>query len=224
MSRPLVHIVDDDPAVRDSLGLLLDVRGFETRVYADAASFLEQCDLSQPGCLVLDLRMPGISGAELQSELQRREVDMPILIVTAHGDVSATRAAFRAGAIDFIEKPIDPDTIVAAVEDALARGTAWRQHVVRTEEAKQRLDTLTGRERQVIDRTVAGRHNREIASELGISARTVEVYKARAMEKLGVKRIPDLVRLALRARESPPRGGEGIPYARSRMTDDPERD
>jgi len=204
MNTAIVHIVDDDPAVRESLALLLDVHGFRTRSYPDASSFLERCDLSQPGCLVLDLRMPGIGGAELQAELARREADLPILIVTAHGDVSATRAAFRAGAIDFIEKPIDPDAIVAAVEDALARGSARRERASRTAEAKKLIDTLTGREREVVDLTVAGRHNREIASALGISARTVEVYKARAMEKLGVRRIPDLVRLAMRSHDESP--------------------
>jgi len=204
MNRRIVHIVDDDPAVRESLELLLDVRGFETRTYPDAASFLAGADFEVPGCLVLDLRMPGMGGAELQTELARRGVDLPILIVTAHGDVSATRAAFRAGAIDFVEKPIDPDSIVAAIEDALAHDAARRARSERADDAKARIDSLTGRERQVVDRTVAGLHNREIASELGISARTVEVYKARAMEKLGVRRIPDLVRLAMRARDESP--------------------
>lgn len=204
MSRPIVHIVDDDPAVRESLALLLDVRGFETRAWPDAAGFLAEGDLAAPGCIVLDLRMPGMSGAELQAELVRRGVTLPILFVTAHGDVAAARAAFRAGAIDFIEKPIEPDAIVAAVEDALSRAAARHEQSARAEQARQKIETLTARERQVVERTVDGRHNREIASELGISARTVEVYKARAMEKLGVKRIPDLVRLVMRSKSDPP--------------------
>lgn len=200
MSRALVHVVDDDPAVRESLALLLAVSGFEARTWSDASSFLAGCDFSLPGCVVLDLRMPGMSGAELQAELVGRDVELPILIVTAHGDIAAARAAFRAGAIDFIEKPIDPDSIVAAVRDALSRSTALHEQTALIESARRKIDSLTGRERQVFDMTVAGRHNREIASELGISARTVEVYKARSMEKLGVKRIPDLVRLAMRSK------------------------
>lgn len=203
-SRSVAHIVDDDPAVRESLALLLEVRGLEARAWPDASSFLAGCDFTIPGCVVLDLRMPGMSGPELQAELVRRDVPMPILIVTAHGDVAAARAAFRAGAVDFIEKPIDPDTIVAAVDDALARGTALRENAARTEQARRKIEALTGRERQVVELTVSGLHNREIASELGISTRTVEVYKARALDKLGIQRIPDLVRLAMRSKgESP---------------------
>lgn len=158
MTRSIVHIVDDDPAVRESIALLLEVRGFQSRSWPDAMSFLDGCDFSTPGCLVLDLRMPAMSGAELQTELVRRAADLPILIVTAHGDVSAARAAFRAGAIDFIEKPFDPDALVAAVEDALSRGAMLRDQSARREQVRRKLESLTGRERQVVDLTVAGRH------------------------------------------------------------------
>jgi FixJ family two-component response regulator len=198
--KPIVHIVDDDPAVRESLQLLLDVRDFATRVHADAASFLAECDGSQPGCVLLDLRMPELSGADVQAEMARAGNALPVVMITAHGDVAATRAAFKAGALDFIEKPIEPDELVAAVEAALAHDAALRERNVRAGDATRRLEALTGREREVVDRVVGGLQNREIARELGISPRTVEVYKARAMEKLGVKRVPDLVRLAMRAR------------------------
>jgi FixJ family two-component response regulator len=200
MTNPIVHIVDDDPAVRESLQLLLDVRGFATRVYADPASFLAQCDPSQPGCVLLDLRMPEMSGADVQAEMARTGNELPVIMITAHGDVAATRAAFKAGALDFVEKPIEPDELCAGVAAAVAHDAARRERNVRAGDATRRLETLTGREREVVDRVVAGGQNREIARELGISPRTVEVYKARAMEKLGVKRVPDLVRLAMRAR------------------------
>jgi RNA polymerase sigma factor (sigma-70 family) len=197
--RPIVHIVDDEATVRESLALLLDVRGFATRCHKDAQSFLASCDPSQPGCVLVDLRMPGMSGAELQAELARRGVALPLIMITAHGDVAATRAAFKAGACDFIEKPIEPEALHRAIESALQQDASSRERAARSSEAASKLDALTGREREVVERAVAGLHNREIASELGISPRTVEVYKARAMEKLGVRRLPDIVRLVMRA-------------------------
>ena len=156
MTRPTVFIVDDDAGVRDSLAMLLELKGFPTRTFADAESFLAEYRPEWPGCLVLDLRMPGMSGLELQADLARRGAPLPVIIVTAHGDVATTRSALKGGAVDFIEKPIDDEALVAE-----------------------------------------GRHNREIAAALGISPRTVEVYKARMMEKLQVHRVPDLVRLVL---------------------------
>ena len=197
--QPTVFIVDDDPAVRESLALLLDLQGHRTRVFGDAKSFSSAYESSQPGCLLLDLRMPGMSGAELQSELAARGIELPIVVITAHGDVSATRAAFKAGALDFLEKPIEPDALREAVEAALARDAELRQRAARAGAATSKLDALTGREREVVERAARGLHNREVAAELGISPRTVEVYKARAMEKLGIRRLPDLVRLVMRA-------------------------
>lgn len=200
MRSSLVYIVDDDQAVREALSLLLEVRGLKAMAYPDAESFLDACDVTTSGCLVLDLRMPGMSGSQLQSELTRRGIDLPIVIVTAHGDVSSARAAFRGGAIDFIEKPVDPDALLVAVEDALSREATTRAQSESIADARARFDSLTERERQVVERTVSGLHNREIAHELGISSRTIEVYKARAMQKMGVKRIPDLVRVVMRSR------------------------
>jgi two-component system response regulator FixJ len=205
MRRPTVHIVDDDPAVRESLALLLSVRGFEICSYPDGASFLAACDGSSPGCVLLDLRMPKLSGAEVQAEMMRRGIELPVIVITAHGDVPATRAAFKAGAHDFVEKPIEPAELLASVEVALQVDAERRERAARVDVASRQLESLTGREREVVDRAVAGLHNREIASELGISPRTVEVYKARAMEKLGVKRAPDLVRLVMQAERERPK-------------------
>lgn len=200
MNEAIVYIVDDDPSVRESLELLLGVRGYETKTYADGPSFLAACDGARAGCILLDLRMPKLMGSEVQSELNRRGIDLPVIMITAHGDVPATRSAFKAGAHDFVEKPIDPDSLLRSVEDAITMDTARRVRAAGIDDASQKLGKLTAREREVVDLATTGLHNREIAAELGISSRTVEVYKARAMDKLDVKRLPDLVRLVIQSR------------------------
>jgi two-component system, LuxR family, response regulator FixJ len=200
MNSPTVFIVDDDAAVRDSLAMLLELKGYGVRTFAGAEQFLAEYRPEWPGCLVLDLRMPGMSGLELQSELARRGVGLPVIIVTAHGDVATARGALKAGAIDFIEKPIDDEALVAAIGDALDRDARSRSRAQADASAAERLARLTGREREVLELVTAGRHNREIAVDLGISPRTVEVYKARLMEKLQVRRVPELVRMVLESR------------------------
>lgn len=197
MSRPTVFIVDDDAGVRDSLAMLLDLKGFRTRTFAAAEAFLAEYRPEWPGCLVLDLRMPGMTGLELQAELARRGSTLPVIIITAHGDVATTRSALKGGAVDFIEKPIDDEALVAAIAAALDRDARSRERAQAAAGAAERLARLTGREREVLALVAEGRHNREIAVALGISPRTVEVYKARVMEKLQVRRVPDLVRLVL---------------------------
>lgn len=205
-ASPTIYLVDDDAAVRDSLSLLLSVRGFRVRAFPGARELLSEVRPDWAGCLLLDLKMPGMGGLELQAELAARGVALPVVIVTAHGDVSSARAAFRAGATDFIEKPIDDEALVAAIARALQRDAEGRAASAERAEIQERLARLTPRERQVLDLVAAGRHNREVAAQLEISPRTVEVYKARLMEKLRVRRLPDLVRLVLRAR-----GGPGAP-------------
>jgi len=197
MTRPTVFIVDDDAGVRDSLAMLLELKGFRTRTFADAATFLSGYRTEWPGCLVLDLRMPGMSGLELQGELARRGATLPVIIVSAHGDVATTRSALKGGAVDFIEKPIEDEALVAAIAAALDRDARERERAQAAAGTAERLARLTGREREVLALVAEGRHNREIAVALGISPRTVEVYKARMMEKLQVRRVPDLVRLVL---------------------------
>lgn len=195
MEPGTIFIVDDDAAVRESLALLLSLRGFGTRIFDSAEAFLAVYRGDESGCLVLDLRMGGIGGLALQAELAGRGSALPIIFVTAHGDVAAARAALTAGAVDFIEKPIDDGQLGAAIETALDRDRSRREARRRREQAQLGLARLTEREREVIVLAVDGRHNREIAATLGISARTVEVHKARAMTKLQVQRLPELVRL-----------------------------
>jgi len=197
MTVATVFIVDDDAAVRDSLAMLLELKGFHTRTYASAEDFLGRYRTEWAGCLVLDLRMTGMSGLELQTELARRGVRLPVIIVTAHGDVPTARAAFKAGAVDFIEKPVDDEALIAAIAGAMDRDERERREAASRVSVAERLERLTPREREVLDLVADGKHNREIAALLSISPRTVEVYKARLMEKLQVRRLPELVRLVL---------------------------
>jgi RNA polymerase sigma factor (sigma-70 family) len=197
MTPPTVFIVDDDAGVRDSLAMLLELKGFPTRKYPAAEAFLDDYRPEMPGCVVLDLRMPGMSGLELQAELARRGLRVPVIVVTAHGDVATTRAALKDGAVDFIEKPTDDEALLAAVAAALERDARDRAAASVASDISDRLARLTGREREVLTRVADGKHNREIAAELGISPRTVEVYKSRLMEKLQVRRVPELVPLVL---------------------------
>ena len=207
MPGPVVFIVDDDDAVRDSLGLLLGLRGYATRGFARSKDFLSVVDRSARGCILLDLRIPDMDGLEVQAELAAREIKVPIIILTAHGDVATTRAALKAGAFDFLEKPIDDSLLRATIEAALTRDLETRNRADQQTVLQAKLARLTPREREVLDLVVHGRHNREIAAELSISPRTVEVYKARVMDKLQVDRLPDLIRIALDLDPSSGRNG-----------------
>jgi RNA polymerase sigma factor (sigma-70 family) len=196
-NEPTIFIVDDDNAVRDSLVLLLGLHRYQTQAYGSAEEFLERIGECIRGCLLLDLRLPGMTGLELQAALATKKFALPILVLTAHGDIATARHALKAGAFDFIEKPIDPVRLIPAIEAALAVEATASEATTRRIGFERRLARLTPRERQVFDSVVNGRHNREIAIDLGISARTVEVYKARMMEKLQVERLSDLIRIAL---------------------------
>jgi RNA polymerase sigma factor (sigma-70 family) len=193
-----VFIVDDDPSLRDALGLLLGVRGYRTAVFASAEAFLQAFQPEWAGCLVADIRMSGMDGLALQRKLNEMESLLPVIIVTGHGDVSLAREAFKARAVDFLEKPFDDDKLIAAIEEAFSMQQRQRQVQDRRKQRDQLLDELTPREREVFELVVMGRHNREIAPQLNISVRTVEVHKARLMAKLGVDNVADLVRVALR--------------------------
>jgi FixJ family two-component response regulator len=194
MHRETVFIVDDDPSVRDALSLLLSLRGYATATFASAEDFLAALKTTWRGCVVLDIRMPGLSGLELQRQLLANKPRLPVSVMTAHGDVAAARQAFLADAVDFIEKPFDADQLLAAVQTALA---SLREVAGDTAPGHPRPGEgrLSSREREVMTLMVKGLHNRRIAEELGISPRTVEVHKARVMEKLGVASLVDLVRL-----------------------------
>ena len=192
-----VFIVDDDPSVRDALGLLLGVHDYRLAVFADADSFLRALKPHWHGCLLLDIRMPGMDGLSLQKKLLELGCDLPVVIMTGHGDVDSAREAFRAMAVDFLEKPLDGARLLAAIAEAFERQRQAADAAASRSQIQRRLDGLTPREREVMARVVAGRHNREIAAELAISPRTVEVHKARMMDKLGVASVAELVRLSL---------------------------
>lgn len=192
-----VFIVDDDSSVRDSLGLLLGLRGYRTSLFADAASFLTALHADWQGCLIVDIRMPGMNGLELQRELQDRGCALPVVVISGHGDVSSAREAFRADAIDFLEKPLDEGKLIQAIDEAFRRQSASLGSRQQQQEFSRRVDELTPREHEVMELVIAGRHNREIAAALDISPRTVEVHKARMMAKLGADNVPQLVRICL---------------------------
>ena len=191
-----VYIVDDDPAVRDSLSLLLSLRGYHTATFATAEDFLAAVDPQWAGCVLADIRLPGLSGLEMQGMLIQRGVRIPVVIVTGHGDVASARAAFRRDAVDFLEKPYDDETPVAAVEAAFARERARLASHGRVRLRQDRLAALTEREREVMQLVVRGHHNKEVADQLAISPRTVEVHKARVMAKLGARNLAELIRIA----------------------------
>ena len=197
MHRDTVFIVDDDASVRDALSLLLSLRGHATASFASAEDFLAAVQADWRGCIVLDIRMPGLSGLELQRRLRESGPALPVIVITAHGDVAAARQAFLADAVDFIEKPFDAPQLLAAIETALASLRGGGDDAPRAPAPGQAdaIARLSAREREVMALMVQGLHNRRIAEELGISPRTVEVHKARVMEKLGVSNLVDLVRL-----------------------------
>jgi RNA polymerase sigma factor (sigma-70 family) len=195
--RRTIVVVDDDDAVRDALSLLLRLHGYATRDFASGEAFLAWAGSEAVDCVLLDLKMSGISGLDVQAALTQRGLAWPIVMLTAHGDVSTTRAALKAGAFDFIEKPFDDDVLLRTIREATDAGTLMREKAERKARFARDLERLTAREREVLSHVLASRHNREIAALLDISPRTVEVYKARIMDKLRVDRLADLIRLAL---------------------------
>lgn len=187
---PLVHIVDDDPGFRDSLRSLLESDDLAVATYADGADFLERYAPEQPACLLVDVRMPGMSGLQLQDELLRRGIRIPTIFITAHGDVAMAVAAVRKGALDFVEKPFDDEALIRRIRAALADDSAAR-------DVSLRLALLSAREIDVLERVVEGKLNKIIAEELGIAVKTVEFHRKRIMEKLRAKTVADLVRLVV---------------------------
>lgn len=196
--RLTVFIIDDDAAVRDSLALRLGIEGYRTALFADAEAFLSAVARDAGGCVVADVKLPGASGLELQAELQRRGIVMPVVIITAHGDVASARTAFQAKAIDFLPKPFDTTQLLDAVSMVFEREEARLKGEAQRREETSKLSRLTAREREVLDRVAEGLHAKEIAARMGISPRTVEVHKARIMEKLDARNVAELVRLAVR--------------------------
>jgi len=199
-----VYVVDDDAAIRDALSLLLSLHGYRTASFASAEDLLGALDAASAGCVVADLKMPGMTGLELQAALRSRSVPLPVVIITAHGDVASARAAFRSDAVDFLEKPFEDRALLAAVAAGMARERARLEQGEREQRRGESLAALTERERGVLDLLVQGLHNRDVAQRLGISPRTVEVHKARVMEKLRARNLVELIR----AVEGAQAGGE----------------
>lgn len=201
MTEPTIFIVDDDAPVRDSLALLLGLKGYAIRSFASAEDFLTACQPDWHGCLLLDIRMAGMNGLELQQQLISRQIVLPIIFITGHGDVAAARAALKAGAADFLEKPLDDQILITTIADALERSANQRDEAAAAQEIMDRMSRLTAREHEVMEKITLGEPNREIARQLGISPRTVEVYKARMMEKMQARSLPELIRLVLSIRK-----------------------
>ena len=198
-TKARVYIIDDDDAVRDSLSLQLEATGYEVASFPSAVGFLEIAGTLQPGCVISDVQMPDMDGMELQRRLSDLKLDFPVVIVTGHADVALAVRAMKAGAVDFIEKPFEERAILDCVRHAQTRFAAQRATAQAGATAREKLATLTPREREVFDEMVRGKQNKMIAYDLDISPRTVEVHRARVLEKLEARSLSELVRLALAA-------------------------
>ncbi|MBP7240932.1 response regulator [Amaricoccus sp.] len=195
VSTAVVHVVEDDAGVARALVRLLAAAGRQCETHADAEDFLARYDPAQPGCAIVDLGLPGMDGLSMQATLVARGIACPIVFLTGAGTVPASVRAMKAGAVDFLLKPVDSQALLAAVDAALARDAAARQARSMNQDGARRLASLTPRERQVLDLVVAGRLNKQVAADLGTAEKTVKVHRGRMMKKLGVRTVADLVRL-----------------------------
>ena len=195
--RAIVHVIDDDEAIRQSLAFLLQTARMAVKTYASAAAFLEQLPDVGPCCIITDVRMPGMSGIELLRRLRELKIGLPVIVVTGHGDVPLAVEAMRVGAVDFLEKPFDDEVLLETVRAALREQGAQAERRTARAEVEARVAALSKRERDVLDGLVAGRANKQIAFDLGISPRTVEIYRANLMNKMQAGSLSELVRMAL---------------------------
>ena len=194
----VVHVVDDDGAFRTAISRLLRAAGYEVRTYGSAGDFLLREQDESPGCVLLDLRMPGPNGLDLQTALARRGSPLPIVFLTGHGDVTSSVRAMKAGASDFLEKPVKKEALLGAVRAALARDDAQRAEEEERRTLRRRFESLSAREREVLEQVVAGRLNKQISAQIGISERTVKAHRASCMVKMGVGSVAELARVAER--------------------------
>ena len=197
--EPTVYVIDDDDAVRHSLEFLLKTAGIEVRGFESAKAFLEILPLIKSGCIITDVRMPDITGIDLLRRVKESGVDIPVIVITGHGDISLAVEAMKIGAVDFLEKPFDDDLLVASVRSALNKDASTAKQKAEIADIHDRLAALSNRERQVLEGLVAGKANKIIAFDLGISPRTVEIYRANVMTKLEANSLSDLVRMAMTA-------------------------
>jgi two-component system response regulator FixJ len=193
----LVHVIDDDEAVRQSLAFLLNTARLEVRAYESATAFLSALPSVVAGCIITDVRMPEISGVDLLRRLKELKIGMPVIVITGHGDIQLAVEAMKIGAVDFIEKPFDDELLIASVRSALGRWQREAQHDAGRAKQLEKLAILSNREREVLEGLVAGKPNKIIAFDLGISPRTVEIYRANVMTKMNAGSLSDLVRIAL---------------------------
>lgn len=196
-AQPTVFIVDDDPAMRDSLGFLIGSVGRRVETYASAEDFLEAYDTERPGCIVLDVRMPGLSGLELMEKLNEDRFAPPVVLITGHGDIPMAVRALKAGAFDFIEKPFSDQVLLERIQQALQKDSQERTEEQDRSDIERRAGRLTAREEQVFELVVAGKPNKVVASDLGLSQKTVEVHRAHVMEKMRAESFADLVKMAV---------------------------
>ncbi|MCA9203336.1 MAG: response regulator [Pirellulaceae bacterium] len=189
--------MDDDPDVRRAVSLLVRSVDLEARLYSSAQEFLTSYDGQTPGCLVLDLRMPGMTGLQLQQRLMEEEIRLPVIFISAYGEIAAASAAMRAGAVDFLPKPFSPQTLLERIHEAVALDAKQRQAIARQREVNQRIETLTGREHEVMQLLAAGDSTKVIARRLGISQKTVDNHRAKVLEKLDVENATQLARLVV---------------------------
>ena len=197
----LVHLVDDDEAIRRSVGFMLKTSGFHVHSYESGLELLKAAPSLETGCILLDIRMPGMDGLEVQSALRDKGVILPVIIMTGHGDVSLAVQAMKAGAVDFIEKPFEKAVLLSAIEHGVERLKRSAANQNRADEAAVRLQALTPREREVLDGLAKGLPNKTIAYDLGISPRTVEIHRANVMTKLSVRSLSEALRIAFSAQE-----------------------
>jgi two-component system response regulator FixJ len=193
----LVHVIDDDEAVRSSLEFLLRTANIDVRTYDSAVAFLAKFKPDGRGCIITDVRMPDMSGIELLRRLREMSIDLPVIVITGHGDISLAVEAMKVGAVDFLEKPFEDDRVLASIASALDRSREEGARGAERAQIRERMASLSQRERQVLDGLVAGSPNKNIAFDLGISARTVEVYRANVMTKMEANSLSELVRMAI---------------------------
>ena len=199
MSDKIVHLVDDEEAIRRSAGFMLKTSGYQVKTYASGVELLKIAKELEPGCILLDVRMPEMDGLQVQQALKDRGIAFPVVVMTGHGDVSVAVQAMKAGAVDFIEKPFEKAVLLSAIEEGIARIEASGHKRARAEEAEVRLQALTPRERDVLEGLVRGHPNKTIAYDLDISPRTVEIHRANLMSKLGVASLSEALRIAFAA-------------------------
>ncbi len=199
--KELVYLVDDDAAVRDSLGLLLEQAKLDVQAFASAEEFLAAMPDERAACAIVDLMMPGMSGLDLQDEMERLGIAMPVIFLTGHGDIPTSVKAIKAGAMDFLTKPVKRAELLEAIELARQEGERMREHARRSHTAQERVAALTPRERDVMDLAIGGLANKEIARRLNISHRTVEIHKARILRKTGIRSVVELARIVADAAE-----------------------